>query len=230
MISALACAAFGPPKAQQVLLLGLEGGGKTTLLYRLKLTEWAKDEVIRDVAAMKSEVVYLDGTVGLRDPGYHYEELRGYNLRRYGVWDVPGSDAFIRSWPMFYRFLNVGAVVFVVDHFSPARHDLYRIQQARDSIHSLLNEDELRACCFWIILNVAYSKEGPSAREAARERATLEMLGVPELKAEPAHAKRLFEASLNCAEVTRQSSVWELVLRETRRAYFRIGEGSGRPR
>lgn len=222
------CGGLGSGEAQQLLLLGLEGAGKTTLLYKLKLPGWTRDEVTRDVAAMKREMVHPDGTIGCRDPGYHYEELRGYNLRQYGVWDVPGSDAFVRLWPMFYRYVSISAVVFVIDHFSPERHDLDRIQRARELIHTLLSEDELRACCFWIILNVGYSDEGPSAIEVERERATLEMLGVPELKAEPAHAERLFEASINCAEVTKQSSVWELVLRETRRMYFRIGEGSGR--
>eukprot|EP00428_Durinskia_dybowskii_P029667 CAMPEP_0170233528 /NCGR_PEP_ID=MMETSP0116_2-20130129/16510_1 /TAXON_ID=400756 /ORGANISM="Durinskia baltica, Strain CSIRO CS-38" /LENGTH=201 /DNA_ID=CAMNT_0010484323 /DNA_START=211 /DNA_END=816 /DNA_ORIENTATION=+ len=199
------------------------------MLYGLKLPGWEKEDMVRDLSFIKGEAVQPDGTSVSRDPGYHYEELSGSSLRQYGIWDVPGSEGLIRLWPKFYRFIRISAVIFVVDHFSPLRHNFERIRRTRDLIRTLLNEDELRACCFWVVLNVGYSKnEVPSEAEAELERATLEMLGVSEIASEAPHDGRFFEASINCAEISRSDPQWERILKEIRRVHFRIGEGSGR--
>lgn len=213
----------------QILMLGPEGAGKTTLLYKLKIPGWKKADITRDMSNMKREQhgLGVDGGLGIKDPGYHYEEFRSDILRQYGIWDIPGNDAFMRLWPMFYRYVRISAIVFVVDNFSAERDKLERIVQAREMIQFLLNEDELRVCCFWLVLNVDWPTDNePSASEKDHKAALYEMLGVLDITNEPAHRTRFFKATINCAETTSEHSTWEEILKAIRKVYFHIGEGA----
>jgi len=201
----------------QFLMLGLDGVGKSTLLYRIKIDGWKTVEIIKDMAHLK-RVMGEDGT-DCKDPGYHYEELRSHHLGRYGIWDVPGDETMLSLWPIFYRYLRIGCVLFVVDAFSPKRDNLDRIARARQQLHILLNEDELRNSAFVLILNIPETDHGKGASTEEEEQelqtAIEEMLGVSEIMEMKPHADRFRKVRLNCSTITRdEQPEWEDLMKE----------------
>ncbi|CAE8686733.1 unnamed protein product, partial [Polarella glacialis] len=216
----------------QFLMLGLEGAGKTTLLYKLRIEGWKSHEII---LAMKNLKKSHEGGEP-KDPAYHYEEFQSTTLGSYGIWDIPGDEVMRRLWPMFYRYLHIGAVLFVVDAFSPDTFslneaNLQRLRDAKAAIHYLLNEDELRTAAFVVILNMdthtqAVQSKGASAvnleEQKEMEGAILEMLGVPEIMQQNAHKDRFQTAVLNCSETSRKDPKWEQILKDVYRIQLAV--------
>ena len=120
----------------QFLLVGGEGEGKTTLLYKLKMgNSWKKEEIVRDFAKIKE------------DSGLHYEEL--YSGGRYGIWDVSGKKTSRDfAWPLVYRYLAFDAVLFVVEAEKVQDHEGFDAQQdlatSINWMRFLCQEEELR--------------------------------------------------------------------------------------
>eukprot|EP00440_Ansanella_granifera_P058699 gb/GFBE01063623.1/.p1 GENE.gb/GFBE01063623.1/~~gb/GFBE01063623.1/.p1 ORF type:complete len:230 (+),score=53.24 gb/GFBE01063623.1/:1-690(+) len=202
----------------QFLMLGLEGAGKTTFLYKLKVNGYKKADIIKDMAFLKQAG---------RDPGYHFEELQSSITGPYAIWEVPGNDMMRRLWPMFYRYVRIRCVLFVVDAFTPdacslSKENIQRLAKARDSLHFLLNEDELRTSAFYLVLNVDDTADDADEEEHKEQQnnALFEMLGVPEI--EQRFPDRFRTVTLNCASVTRKDPKWEGVLREVHKIQLRI--------
>lgn len=168
----------------QFLILGPENAGKTTLLYRLKFgSGWATMQ--KDLERMRRKPAEGDTTKEY-DAGYHYEEF-SMIASKCGVWDVPGCQPMRPLWPMFYRNLQIHGVFFVVDgkdvevmddvahpdrkRRNAAKAAQERIAHARNLLHSLMNEDELRRAAFAVIINVHAAKDHV---EAAKAKATKE--------------------------------------------------------
>ncbi|CAE7394448.1 unnamed protein product, partial [Symbiodinium microadriaticum] len=149
------CAGFsgglisGNAELPQLLILGLDKAGKTTLLYRLKIgSGWG--DIVEDMKKMRTPDA--DGKV--EDPGYHYEELnRSFAC---GVWEVPGTEAMRPVWKLFYQSIKIHCVVFVVD----ANDSEQRINMAKRHLHVLMNEAELRNACFCVIINQRVDASG----------------------------------------------------------------------
>lgn len=132
----------------QFLILGLDGAGKTTLLYRLKMgLAWT---------TMKDDLKNMRQPAKDYDAGYHYEEFAFRGLFSCGMWDIPGTEPMRRVWSCFYHSIKVHGVIFVVDL---SETDPERVELARQQIHSLMNEDELRMAPFAVILNVPQGDE-----------------------------------------------------------------------
>ncbi|GKA06676.1 ADP-ribosylation factor 1 [Tanacetum coccineum] len=108
----------------KILMLGLDDSGKTTILYKLKLEEF--------VATVPTI-------------GFNVEALEYKNIR-FTVWDVGGQDTIRPLWRHYYR--NTQALIFVVDS-----HNKRRIYQARNELHRLLHEDELRDATILVFAN-----------------------------------------------------------------------------
>eukprot|EP01068_Selenidium_serpulae_P005798 Selendium_serpulae@DN4186_c0_g1_i1.p1 len=122
----------------QVVLLGLDGAGKTTLLYRTYFAHW------HDIAS------HMEPTVG-----FNYEEVNKLGMQ-IGVWDLAGRDSVRQLWPIFYKWIEVSAVVMLVS-LTDTRAD--RIAEVRRHIRLLVNEDELRNSYFAVVLN-SFGAEG----------------------------------------------------------------------
>eukprot|EP00913_Durusdinium_trenchii_P029059 g27247.t1 len=142
-------------------MLGLEGAGKTTFLYKLKINGYKKADVTQDMVYLKA---------AKQDPGYHFEELSSPTIGQYSIWEVPGNDVMRPLWPMFYRYLRIHGVFFVVDAFSEQCFDLdkenfRKLSKARDALFQLVNEDELRVSVFFLVLNVKRSTEDAARKE-----------------------------------------------------------------
>jgi len=167
----------GSSELPQFLILGLDGAGKTTFLYRLKMgLDWKT--IRKDMAEMRkpqeSEKQLTDEHAGptlqkgeTEDPGYHYEELSFPRLfSTCGMWDIPGTEPMQRVWACFYHAIKIHGVIFVVNYSEKA---VERIEQARKQIHFLMNEDELRMAPFAVILNVQQD-EGKEIKESTKAK------------------------------------------------------------
>lgn len=230
------CAGLAGGSKHQVVMFGPQGSGKTTLLYKLKLPLWDAHDITKDMTTLRIEPRPNERP---RDPGYHYEEIdESRRLGRYGIWDVPGSDAFIRLWPMFYRYVNVSAVLYVVDASKEAVNDAEKCAQARRLMRFLLNEDELRMSAFILILNVhgnvAKGKKASKPHEPAPGEydpyeyvETLkELLQVSKIEEEPWNKVRFKSFAIDCADVSKSDPKWIQMIDDIYRVYLSIGRGS----
>ncbi|XP_055905974.1 ADP-ribosylation factor 4-like [Eupeodes corollae] len=82
-----------PKKQRRIIMFGLNGAGKTTILYRLKL-----NELIHTIPSI----------------GFNVETINVKNFR-YSIWDFPGSggDSIRRKFNHYLQ--GADALVFVVD-------------------------------------------------------------------------------------------------------------------
>jgi len=119
----------------RILMVGLDAAGKTTILYKLKL----------------GEVVTTIPTIGFNVETVEYKNIS------FTVWDVGGQDKIRPLWRHYYQ--NTNGLIFVVDS-----NDRDRIDDAREELQKMLNEDEMRDA---IILVFANKQDLPQAMTAA---------------------------------------------------------------
>lgn len=111
-------------KEMRILMVGLDAAGKTTILYKLKL----------------GEVVTTIPTIGFNVETVEYKNVS------FTVWDVGGQDKIRPLWRHYFQ--NTQGLIFVVDS-----NDRDRITEARDELHRMLNEDELRDATILVFAN-----------------------------------------------------------------------------
>ncbi|RID55161.1 hypothetical protein BRARA_G02439 [Brassica rapa] len=122
-------------KEMRLLMVGLDAAGKTTILYKLKL----------------GEIVTTIPTIGFNVEAVEYRNIS------FTVWDIGGQDKLRPLWK--YYFQNTQGLIFVVDS-----NDRDRVVEARDELHRILNEDELRDA---VLLVFANKQDLPNAMNAA---------------------------------------------------------------
>ena len=115
---------FGFSRPTRILLLGLDAAGKTSVLYKLKL-----DELVTTIPTI----------------GFNVEELNYKNLSM-TMWDVGGQDKIRRLWSHYYE--NSDAIMYVIDS-----NDKDRLSEARDELHKMLDEDQLRNASLLVLCN-----------------------------------------------------------------------------
>jgi len=104
-----------PHKEVRILMVGLDNAGKTTILYRIKM-----GKVVRTIPTV----------------GFNVETLCWKNLNL-SVWDAGGQEKIRRLWRHY--FYNVEGLIYVIDS-----NDRARVDEARDELHSLLNENDIK--------------------------------------------------------------------------------------
>jgi ADP-ribosylation factor protein 1 len=134
-------------KEARILMVGLDAAGKTTILYKLKL-----DENVTTIPTI----------------GFNVETVQ-YKKINFTMWDVGGQDKIRPLWRHYYA--NTNAVIFVVDS-----NDRERIGEARDELHKMLGDDQLRDC---VVLVFANKQDLPNAMNAAE---MTDKLGLHNLK------------------------------------------------
>merc|ERR1711916_326980 len=122
-------------KEMRILMVGLDAAGKTTILYKLKL----------------GEIVTTIPTIGFNVETVEYKKIN------FTVWDVGGQDKIRPLWRHYFQ--NTQRLIFVVDS-----NDRDRIGEARDELHRMLNEDELRDA---VLLVFANKQDLPQSMNAA---------------------------------------------------------------
>ncbi|CAN0878897.1 ADP-ribosylation factor 1 [Linum grandiflorum] len=100
---------FFPKSRVRILMIGLDGSGKTTILYKLKI----------------GETVTTTPTI---------------------VWDVGGQHKIRGLWRHYFH--DVEGLVFVVDC-----NDRERIPEARNELHRVLSDVELRDSALLVFAN-----------------------------------------------------------------------------
>lgn len=126
---------MGSSKEMRILMVGLDAAGKTTILYKLKL----------------GEVVTTIPTIGFNVETVEYKNIS------FTVWDVGGQDKIRTLWRHYYQ--NTEGLIFVVDS-----NDRERISDAKQELHKMLAEDELRDA---VVLVFANKQDLPKALTAA---------------------------------------------------------------
>merc|ERR1711975_14188 len=131
----------------RILMVGLDAAGKTTILYKLKL----------------GEVVTTIPTIGFNVETVEYKNLS------FTVWDVGGQDKIRPLWRHYYQGTN--GLIYVVDS-----NDRDRIEDAREELTKMINEDEMRDA---VVLVFANKQDLPNAMPAAE---ITEKLGLHNLR------------------------------------------------
>mmetsp|Transcript_6944 Transcript_6944/g.19701 ORF Transcript_6944/g.19701 Transcript_6944/m.19701 type:complete len:182 (+) Transcript_6944:64-609(+) len=131
----------------RILMVGLDAAGKTTILYKLKL----------------GEVVTTIPTIGFNVETVEYKNLS------FTVWDVGGQDKIRPLWRHYYQGTN--GLIYVIDS-----NDRDRIEDAREELSKMLNEDEMRDA---VVLVFANKQDLPNAMTAAE---VTEKLGLHNLR------------------------------------------------
>mmetsp|Transcript_21973 Transcript_21973/g.77054 ORF Transcript_21973/g.77054 Transcript_21973/m.77054 type:complete len:182 (-) Transcript_21973:643-1188(-) len=116
--------AWSGTKEKRMLLLGLDAAGKTTLLYNLKL----------------GEVVHTMPTIGFNCEAVSYKNVN------FTAWDIGGQDKLRRLWRYYYEATD--ALVWIVDSA-----DEERLEEAREELHKLMAEDQLRDAKLLVFAN-----------------------------------------------------------------------------
>lgn len=101
-------------KQAQVLMLGLDGSGKTTMLYKLKYNE---SVITVPTVGFNVEMLETDR----RSPGLT-------------VWDVGGQKKMRPHWK--HHYTDTAGLVFVVDSW-----DQKRLVEARKELHRVIKSE-----------------------------------------------------------------------------------------
>ncbi|KAI8377976.1 ADP-ribosylation factor family-domain-containing protein [Radiomyces spectabilis] len=111
-------------KEVRILILGLDGAGKTTILYRLQI----------------GEVISTIPTIGFNVETVTYKNIK------FQVWDLGGQTSIRPYWRCYYS--NTDAVIYVVDSV-----DKDRMQTSKEELHAMLEEEELKDAALLVFAN-----------------------------------------------------------------------------
>jgi small GTP-binding protein len=111
-------------KDSRILMVGLDGAGKTTVLYKIKL-----DETVTTIPTI----------------GFNVETVE-YKRINFTVWDIGGQTKIRPLWKHYYN--NVDAVIYVVDS-----NDTERIGEAKDELHQMLRSELLKDAAVLVLAN-----------------------------------------------------------------------------
>ncbi|KZZ89185.1 Small GTPase superfamily, ARF type [Moelleriella libera RCEF 2490] len=128
-------------KEMRLLMLGLDAAGKTTILYKLKLGQ--------DVTTIPTV-------------GFNVETVTYKNVK-FNVWDVGGQDKIRPLWRHY--FSGTQGLIFVIDSSDRARMD-----EARQELHRIINDREMKDSLLLVFANKQDLKEGTSVPLASTWR------------------------------------------------------------
>ena len=111
-------------KEARILIFGLDGAGKTSIIYRLEF----------------GKLVKTIPTIGFNVETLNY---KGFFIV---TWDVGGQDKIRALWRHYYQ--NTDGLIFVVDSNDPER-----IEDAAEELKTLLAEEALANCPVLIMAN-----------------------------------------------------------------------------
>uniref|UniRef100_UPI00398F0428 ADP-ribosylation factor-like protein 1 n=1 Tax=Pristiophorus japonicus TaxID=55135 RepID=UPI00398F0428 len=122
-LSTLVSGLFGT-REMRILILGLDGAGKTTILYKLQV----------------GEVVTTIPTIGFNVETVTYKNLK------FQVWDLGGQTSIRPYWRCYYS--NTDAVIYVVDSC-----DKDRMGISKSELVAMLEEEELKKAVLVVFAN-----------------------------------------------------------------------------
>ena len=135
-------------KEARILMLGLDGAGKTTTLYKMKL-----GDVISSIPTV----------------GFNVETIKHKNLSM-DVWDVGGQKKLRTLWHHYYH--GTHGLIYIVDS-----SDQERIDEAAEELHAMLESDELRGVSVLVLANKQDLPKALGVRELAKAMRLSELRG-----------------------------------------------------
>jgi len=137
-------------KEVNLLLVGLDAAGKTTLLYKLKLGETQEQ---------------------MPTLGHNVEELE-YKGIKFIINDLGGQDKIRTLWKHYYS--NIEGIIFVVDSNDPERLDEKKDYKdnAKVELHRLLDAEELKGAPLLVYAN-KQDVDGAMKKEEITDRLNL---------------------------------------------------------
>ncbi|CAC5393738.1 ARF1_2 [Mytilus coruscus] len=111
--------------AANIVMLGLDASGKTTILYKIKL-----NETVKTIPTVGFNVE----TVG---------PIKGINFT---VWDIGGQEKIRRLWQHYLK--SADGLIYVVDS-----NDKDRLCKAREELYGILNNENMRSVPVVVIAN-----------------------------------------------------------------------------
>jgi ADP-ribosylation factor protein 1 len=106
---------FSKKKEYRILMLGLDGAGKTTILYKFKF----------------GEAVNTVPTIGFNVESVVYKNIE------FTVWDIGGQDKIMALWRHYY--MNTDALIYVIDS-----NDLDRLEENGKVLKNVLSNINLQ--------------------------------------------------------------------------------------
>jgi len=122
----------------RVIVVGLDGAGKTTIVHRLKHGKLDDSEIIPTI-------------------GFNVECVE-YNKMIFSLWDLGGSHDARSFWRFYYE--GTQAIIFVVDS-----SDIERMDEAREDLHRMLIEHELWDAPLLVVANKQDEPRAAAPRE-----------------------------------------------------------------
>ena len=107
---------WGQGQPKRMLLLGLDGAGKTSILYKVKLNE---------------------NITTIPTIGFNVETVTPCKGISFTVWDVGGQYKIRQLWRYYYD--NSEGLIYVVDST-----DSIRIEESAEELHGILSNDSMR--------------------------------------------------------------------------------------
>ena len=131
-------------KEMRILMLGLDAAGKTSkdLLHFVFLSSKATDNLLAILYKLKlsNQDVTTIPTVGFNVESVTYKNVK------FNVWDVGGQDKIRPLWRHYYT--GTQGLVFVVDS-----QDRERVDEARQELHRILSDREMKDCLLLVFAN-----------------------------------------------------------------------------
>lgn len=119
-----------------IIMIGLDNAGKTTIMYKLKL-----NETIETVPTIS----------------FNHEVVKYKNIE-FKIWDLAGQDNFRKYWKSYYQ--GTKAIIYVVDS-----SDKDRIQQSKIEFDNVINEDSLKGVPIAVFANKSDIKDSMTPNE-----------------------------------------------------------------
>lgn len=125
---------------KNMLMLGLDSAGKTTILYQLKLNDYR----------------HTVPTIG-----FNVETIKYKNLDL-TIWDIGGQAKIRKLWRHYYN--NIDTVIFVIDS-----NDVDRLPLVKEELHHVLSDNQLKHCSVLIYSNKIDLPNSIDPTEIAKE-------------------------------------------------------------
>lgn len=150
--------------APVVLITGLDGAGKTKMLYTLKLGE---------VTEQSYREVKFEPTVGFNFEvvPWLYKKVRF----QFKVWDLSGNKHVRGMWRYFYEATPPDVVIYVVEDSEAGRA---RLEEAKDSFQQILHSPSLNHTLKLVIVNMRDENSPVSSNRVDVEKRVADGLGI----------------------------------------------------
>jgi len=137
---------FASNREFKVIIVGLAGAGKTTMLYQLHL----------------GKSIQTQPTIGS-----NVEEVKNKNVKLQ-VWDLGGQESLRAAWATYYA--GTHGVVFVVDSTDKESELISKME-----LFNLLINEDLKGAVFLIMANKQDSPEAMNSAEIAEKLSLTEI-------------------------------------------------------